>query len=145
MTGRRALPILLTLLGLAVPTAAHAGERYALVVGANTGDADDGTLAYAERDAQRVADVLVRLGGVAPETLLLFVGPDGPGLERALQSFGGRIQQSADDGGPVLFVYYSGHADAQSLHLSGTRLPFRTLRARVDALSAEVSVFIVDA
>lgn len=135
-----ALAIVLATLGPAV-----AAERFALVVGANVGDAGDGPLAFAERDAQRMADVLVRLGGVAPENLLLLLGPDAPALERAIASFGARIDGTGEDGGPILFVYYSGHADAQALHLAGTRLPFRALRERVAALSAEVNVFILDA
>lgn len=134
-------------------SAAHAGERYALVVGANIGNVDDGPLAYAERDAQRVAEVLTRLGGVAPENLLLLLGPDSGALERALASFAARVEQSGQAGqsteeasdGPVLFVYYSGHADAQSLHLRGTSLAFRNLRAAVDRIDAEVSIFILDA
>ncbi|MCA9517685.1 MAG: hypothetical protein KC635_22250, partial [Myxococcales bacterium] len=44
-----------------------------------------------------------------------------------------------------LFVYYSGHADAQALHLRGTRLPFSRLKALAKGVGAEVSVFVVDA
>lgn len=128
---------------------AHANQRYALVVGANIGDVDDGPLAFAERDATRMADVFTRLGGVPPENLLLLLGPDASSLGRAIDAFAARITQStaepAPDSGDVLFIYYSGHADAQALHLQGTRFPFRDLKSRVARLSADVSVFIVDA
>jgi len=140
--------LLFVALALVATTRARAGDRYALVVGANVGNVEDGPLAYAERDAQRVADVLTRLGGVAPENLLLLLGPDASGFERAIASFSARVAQSGqsnEDGGPVLFVYYSGHADAQALHLRGTQLPFRLLRQSVEAIDAEVSIFILDA
>jgi len=140
---RAAALILLVVLAMSGP--AVAAERFALVVGANIGDPADGPLAFAERDAQRMADVLVRLGGVAPENLLLLLGPDAGALERALGSFAARMSSTAEEGGPILFIYYSGHADAQALHLAGTRLPFRALRERTTGLGAEVNVFIIDA
>jgi len=131
-----------------VASAAVANERFALVVGANIGDADDTPLAFAERDASRMADVLTRFGGVPPENLLLLLGPDGASLGRAIDAFAGRIADTTptrDPGGNVIFIYFSGHADAQALHLKGTRFAFRDLKARVARLAAEVSVFIVDA
>ena len=131
-----------------VASAAVANERFALVVGANIGDADETPLAFAERDAARMADVLTRFGGVPPENLLLLLGPDSAALGRAIDAFAGRIADTTprrDPGGNVIFIYFSGHADAQALHLKGTRFSFRDLKARVARLAAEVSVFIVDA
>ncbi len=132
---------------LATPSSARANTRYALVVGANTGDAGDVPLAFAERDATRMADVLTRLGGVMPEDLLLLLGPDADSLGRAIDAFASRIVRTEGDadGGHMLFIYFSGHADAQALHLRGTRLSFRELKSRVARLGADVSVFIVDA
>ena len=47
----------------------HAERRYALLIGANRGNAGDETLAYARRDARRLAELLKEMGGFAAETL----------------------------------------------------------------------------
>ena len=94
--------LLLALL-LACPASA-ATVRYALVVGADRGDDQDGPLGYAERDASRVADVLTRMGGVSPENLVLLRAPD---------AAAGEVQ----DGALV-------RADAQAAHSTG-HLPSR--------------------
>jgi hypothetical protein len=44
-----------------------------------------------------------------------------------------------------LFVFYSGHGDAESLHLKGTRLETRELRELVDGSGATVRILVVDA
>ena len=74
---------LLLILLLACPASA-ATVRYALVVGADRGDAQDGPLEYAERDASRVADVLTRMGGVSPENLVLLRAPSADEVRRVL-------------------------------------------------------------
>ena len=134
---------------VASATSAHAAsagsERFAIIVGSNAGDRDEPRLSYAEHDAQRLAEVLTRIGGVAPENLVLLLAPDADGVQRALNSLASRVQPGSGEGGPVLFIYYSGHADAQSLHLRGTHLGFGDLKRAVRRIPAEVSVFIVDA
>ena len=39
----------------------------------------------------------------------------------------GDIAETAGDAPSALFVYYSGHSDADALHLDGTRLPLQEL------------------
>ncbi|MFO0746795.1 MAG: caspase family protein [Myxococcota bacterium] len=131
-------------LGLGAP-AAQAGDRYAIVIGSNHGEADEALLRFAERDAQRMADVLMRLGGVQAEDMLVLLSPDHDALARALAAFKQRIYRSEQASGAIVLVYYSGHADARALHLSGTRFPFGELRAAVRDIGADLSVFLVDA
>ncbi len=129
---------------IALPT--RAADRFAIVVGANAGDADERPLLYAERDAQRMAETFARFGQVPSENTLLVLAPESADLDRALTAMRGRIAAMTDDGSrPVVFFYYSGHADAQALHLGGTRFAFGELKRRVAALGADVAVFIVDA
>ncbi len=135
----------LLLVAMGMGQTAHAADRYAIIVGSNAGDRDEPRLSYAEHDAQRLAEVLTRIGGVAPENLVLLLAPDAGAVERALTSLAGRIPAGPPKTGPVLFIYYSGHADAQSLHLRGTHLAFGDLKKAVRAIPAEISVFIVDA
>ena len=108
-------------LALAIFAAAPARaelERFAVVVGNDTGQEGDPSLRYAETDASRVAAVLQEVGGVRPENLVLLRGQDAGTVRRTLIAVNDRLRASA--GQTVLIVYYSGHADAGALHLGST-------------------------
>ena len=68
-------------------------------------------------------------------------------MRRALLDLIVRIQQDlrSSGGEAVLFAYYSGHADAQNLHLGGTELPMEELSGLVRASQAKLKVLLVDA
>ncbi|TNF38032.1 MAG: caspase family protein [Deltaproteobacteria bacterium] len=145
MTHRLLLALLLALALTAAAGDARAQSRYAAVVGVNEGDVDDARLLYAERDAARIADVLTRLGDVPAENLLLLRGADADAVEHLFRVLRDRIRAEPSGERPLLFIYYSGHADAQALRMRGTRLPFARLKALAREVGAEVSVFVVDA
>ena len=137
---------LLLAASLASPLAVAGERRYAVVVGVNEGEPDEEPLRFAERDALRMADVLQELAGVAPEDLVLLRGGDVGRLERVLEQVAARVATEAVDGErQLLFVYYSGHADAQALHLRGSALSHRRLAALAEAVPANVRVLVVDA
>ena len=54
-----------------------------------------------------------------------------------------RIRREA--GETLLFVYYSGHADAGDLHLGATSLPLHELRALLEGSAAGSRVLVLDA
>ncbi len=144
------LPLALLALALATLTPAAPAEagqsRMALVIGANLGEPDETPLRYAERDASRFADVLTRFGGVPPEDLVLLRGPDPATVERALARLAERAAERRAAGDEtVLFVYYSGHADARALHLGNARLPLDHLQGAVAGSGSALSVLVVDA
>ena len=144
------LVLLLCLLAAAPGSAvAQAGSqhRFAVVIGTNQGAPDEVGLAYAERDAARMAAALTQLGDVRPERLVLLQGASAGAVRRVLEDLKRRVAEVADEpgGSTVLFVYYSGHADAAALHLGQTELLFRTLKRLVDEVAADVSIFVVDA
>ena len=122
---------------------ASAEERYALVIGSNQGDTSDPLLSFAEEDARRVAQVLQDLGQVSPDAVVTLYRPDAERLRATLDHLTERIARQPDE--VVLFVYYSGHADATDLHLAGSHLPLSELRDRVLAVPAEARVLVVDA
>src|SRR3954466_13399425 len=64
------------LLALGAMTPAHADQRYAVLIGASPGWSRDRRLGYAENDAERMRDVLVRLGSFAPDHVSLLRDPD---------------------------------------------------------------------
>jgi len=126
---------------------AHAERvRFALVIGNNRGLSDEVGLQYAERDAERIAQVLRELGEFHEENLVVLKGRRSSDVQRALLDLQQRVQRQVSLGHQVTFVvYYSGHADSQSLHLSGTELTQREFRHAFTAAPAQSRVMIVDA
>ena len=121
-------------------------RRYALVMGNDHGDSGDVGLRYAEADAQRVYDVLKGLGGFEPADMVLLLGESAPRMEASLISLNARIRATVASGGEVLlFVYYSGHADADALHASGSRLDLTLLEQLVRGSAATFRVLALDA
>ncbi len=124
--------------------AAHAQlERFALVVGNDTGRDGDAQLAYAETDASRVATVLEEVGGVRPENLVLLRGQDAATVRRTLIAINDRLR--AASGQTVLTVYYSGHADQSALHLGASSFELPELEQLVRGSAASFRLLILDA
>ncbi|TNF23650.1 MAG: caspase family protein [Deltaproteobacteria bacterium] len=134
------------LVALAAPPALADEVRYALVVAAHEGGPDETPLAHAGRDARRVSDTLVALGGFLPENVVTLVDVDAVRVRDALARLNARLRADREPGRTsLLIVYYSGHADARSLHLSGTSLPWDELRNAVSGSAAELRLLVVDA
>lgn len=138
MRGRLAAALLL----LATPAWAEV-ERFAVVVGNNLGAGQDVPLRYAEADAARVATVLREVGDVRPQNLLLLRGEDAETVRRTLIAVNERVR--AAGGQTVLLVFYSGHADAEALHLGTTRLELSELEQLVRGSAARFRLLILDA
>ena len=148
MISRCALIALWLAATAAWPAAAEARVvRYALLVGSNRGSSDDPLLRHAERDAQRVRDVLFSLSGYLPENTVLLNQPDTASIRRTLISLNERIRRdvSQPDTQAVLFVYYSGHADAEALHLGSAQLELRELSGLVNGSAAQFRLLLLDA
>lgn len=130
------------------PAHAHAQvERFALVIGNNLGSPDDVALRYAEDDASKIYAVLENLGGFRPENMLLLRGRSADEVRDALIAMNERIRRQAGPRRPdtMLFVYYSGHADARALHLGQDELSLRQVEQLVTGSSAEFRVLVLDA
>ncbi|HEX6835378.1 MAG TPA: caspase family protein, partial [Polyangia bacterium] len=118
-------------------------NRFAVIIGANAGDADEPTLRFAESDAERVAGVLRTLGGFQPENVITLNDLRASEVRRALISLNARVR--ALSGESLMIVYYSGHADADALHLAGTHLSMTELRDLVTGSAASARVLVLDA
>jgi uncharacterized caspase-like protein len=138
----RLLVVVFAVLALAHGSA-FAEQRYALVIGANPGWASDRPLRYAENDAERVRDVLVALGGFSPDRVALLRDPDTSEVRATLRDLARTAQSSSED--TLVFVYYSGHADDERLHLKGDPLTFKELHATLRGLPATLKLAVVDA
>lgn len=145
MPMRLVVPALAAWLVASVAPAHADTERYAVVIGDNRGASDEQPLRYAESDAQRFADLLGDIGGVPGENLVVLRGKTADEARRAVIATNERIRtapRSAADA--VLLVYYSGHGDADALHLGDTALPLRELEALVRGSPAAVRVLVID-
>jgi hypothetical protein len=133
----------LAILHADLPASAQSGRRYAIVVGVNAGDPGETMLRYAAADAQRMGRVLRELGGFFPENVLVLTEVSAPDLRRTLIALNARLREVG--GESLLFVYYSGHADAEALHLDRTRLGLAELRDLVSGSAATARVLVIDA
>jgi hypothetical protein len=125
-----------------LPARAHA-ERLALLVGNDEGQSGDRRLRYAESDATRFRSLLTRIGGFAPDTTVLQLGGTAAELRQAMARIGARL--AGTPGEHLVVVYYSGHADAQALHMGASSFSLAELQAALAALPAAVRVLILDA
>jgi Caspase domain len=145
MPMRLVVPALAVWLVASVAPAHADTERYAVVIGDNRGASDEQPLRFAESDAQRFADLLADIGGVPGENQVVLRGNSADQVRRALIATNERIRtapRSAADA--VLLVYYSGHGDADALHLGDTALPLRELEALVRGSPAAVRILVID-
>jgi hypothetical protein len=135
------LGLLIALMLVAAPAwAEHA--RFALLVGSNVGDPHEPHLNHAEDDATRMAQTMRTLGDFPVDHVLLMTGATASELRDALIRLNARVREDHD---AVLVVFYSGHADAEALHLAGTHLPMAELKALLVGSPAASRVLIVDA
>jgi uncharacterized caspase-like protein len=124
---------------------ADAPRRFALVIGHNEGDVGEEDLRYARVDAERMADVLLRLGDVRATDLVSLVDDRDTATTvfAALDELELRLAQVS--GPSVLVVYYSGHASQRALHLGRTQVSLRDLDERLQHSHAATRVLILDA
>ena len=140
---RHGLVALAVLVAALLPAAARAQiERFAVVVGNDIGQAPDIPLRYAEMDATRVAAVLQEVGGVRAENVVLLRGRDADTVRRALIAVNDRVRGAGRQS--VLLVYYSGHADADALHLGTTSLELVELEQLVRGSAASFRLLVLD-
>ena len=121
-------------------------DRYALLIGANEGHAQDGRLRYAETDVDQVAQTLEAVGGYRSDRIVRVKSATAEQARDALIDLNLRIQYDVRAGGEaVLFVYYSGHGAGGELHLRGTTLATEELSKLVKLSSAKLKLLMLDA
>ena len=138
--------VFVALVVLGLPANALADQqRYALVIGSNPGWSMDRPLHYADNDAERVRDVLVSLGGFAADRVQLMRDPSTADVRAALRHLA-TIAHDNNNDDTLVFVYYSGHADDQYLHLRGNEpLSHRELQEMLRNMPATIRLAVIDA
>ena len=143
-----ALLFVLLLLASNANAATESGRinRYVVAVSANNGGAGRPMLRYAESDARSFAKVLKEMGGVLPQNVILVKEPSVVALQKEFANLDAKIlQDKASNGRDEVLVYYSGHADEKGLRLGEETYAWKDLRNRIDALSADVKIAVIDA
>jgi hypothetical protein len=142
-----ALPLAALLAGpmLASPAQAET-RRMAVLIGNNAGSGLRPPLAFAETDAQKMADVLVELGEVPPGAVELLRGQGLDQVRATLDRVAGRVRQIQSAGADrvVLVFYFSGHSDGEALEIGRDRLTFADVRRWMQETGAAVRLAIVD-
>ena len=140
-----AVSALAALLAAAPEARAQGLQRFAVVVGNDTGGRDTRPLLYARAAARKVHDILTRLGGVRADDAQLVRDGTAQDLLAALATAERRAADAEAHGQrTALFVYYSGHAKDGALRLGDTSLPLDSLKARLSASPADVRIAILD-
>ncbi|MBI3181206.1 MAG: caspase family protein [Myxococcales bacterium] len=143
----RALGMVVLSMAAALPAPAQGPlRRLAVVAGNDHGGEGTRPLLYAKDDARKIHDVLVRLGGLAPEDTSLLLDAGSQDLLTAI----GEMERKARDARSrgertALFVYYSGHAKDGALRLGDTKLPFESLKNRLAQAPADIRIAVFDA
>lgn len=142
--------LLAVLIGIIAVTHAGAADaevvRHAVVIGNDRGTPAEVPLRFAEADARKVFAVLRELGDFQPENMVLLEGRTAAEVQRVLISINARIRADAGAGREaMLFVYYSGHADAEALHLGSTSLDLPLVERLVQGSPAAFRVLVLDA
>lgn len=120
-------------------------HRFAIVAGNDNGGADTRPLLYASADAQKVHDILIRLGGVRLEDATLIIGGRSSDLLDALARVGRAAADAAHHGErTALFFYFSGHAKDGALRLGDTRIGIDAVKSLISTTPVDVRVAIFD-
>ncbi|MCB9550282.1 MAG: caspase family protein [Myxococcales bacterium] len=129
-------------LALLLGSVAHAlpPDSHVVVIGNGFGEPGEVGLRYAHDDARAVAEVLRALGDVPSTRITTLLDGSADDVQQTLAGLAPRLA-----GASVLVVFYSGHADAEGLHLGGTSLPFAALQAQIRALPARMKLLVIDA
>ena len=127
---------------------AHAGDvrRLALLVSHHDGGVDTEPLQYVERDARKLRDVLVEIGGFSADDTTLLLEPSADAVVEALRRVEARVVEAEAAGDRTLLLfYYSGHAASGEMRLGESRLDLQSLRRMLSTSAADVRIGLLDA
>jgi hypothetical protein len=129
-------------LGAASPTTS---ARFAIFIGSNLGLPDEPVLRFAEKDALHVSKVFARFGQVPPQNQMVLLSPEMSDVKQSFQTLRTRIKSLPLTTQATLIFYYSGHADANALHIGPQRLTFDTIKNLLRDTEAPLKLILIDA
>jgi hypothetical protein len=115
------------------------------MAGFNDGGPSRPALHFATTDAQTMGKVLETLGGVSRDDLLLVQEPSRAAFLAAFDRLTKLVAAGLVNGvRREVVVYYSGHSDEEGLLIGNDRVSYDELRARIQAVPADVRLAILD-
>ncbi len=140
----RILPYLLILWGVTLSY----GNRYALLIGRNSGGKNVDSLRFAEKDAQQFSKLLVNMAGFKNAHIITLLSPDKAAITQGFRNLSQLVKEKGGkgEGGNDLFLfYYSGHADGDRLDLGNTSFSLKELHKEIGSFPTQIKVAVYDA
>jgi hypothetical protein len=135
---------LAALLLLLASAPAGAAQRYAIVVGNNSGQPFSARLWFSVRDADRLSETLVELGHFERDHVLVLRDQSVDAIRNAFADIAVRVRLHPTE--PALLVfYYSGHATTTGLEVADGDLLYTEVRSLIAESPAQTKIAIVDA
>jgi hypothetical protein len=129
---------------LLAPPAHAEPVRILVAVGSRPGAHGEPKLRHSVRDARRVRDVLVSLGGVRREHAILLEDPSAAALRGAF-SRAQALARKHRKQDVSFFFYYSGHGNRDRIHLGTETVSVSEISARIDGVPAALRIVVSDA
>lgn len=119
--------------------------RYALLIGQNKGGKELPELKYAQKDAERLSELLIDIGGFDKSNVITICGADSSDLDNGFSEIKNIIQNDNGRQNSLFLFYYSGHANEKSLLLEKTMFPLEKIENRLQTVPSAIKIGIFDA
>ena len=121
-------------------------HRIGLFIGNNQGLMSETELKFAARDASEMASLFKQTGLYGDDGIILVNNKSMEQVREAFKSVEQSVQKWKANGSQTnLMLYFSGHGDAQSLHVRGKKFQREDLVAWLTALNCDLKIVILDA
>ncbi|HKP94118.1 MAG TPA: caspase family protein [Fibrobacteria bacterium] len=121
-------------------------HRISLFIGMDQGLDTETKLKFASRDAGEMASLFRQTGLYQPDDIILVANKSLELVRQAMRTIESSAAKWAKQGSQTyLFVYFSGHGDAHSLHVRGQKLKRDDLVAWLTGLPCDLKIVVLDA
>ncbi len=136
----------ITILFLFLTLAQAKVERLSLIIGNDQGLYGETLLKYATKDAERFHQLLLELGDIDQHRNYLLLNRKKQEIIKILHEIKGRVIELKNNNQEIIFyIYYSGHADPEALHIEGEKIQIKTVQDFFQTLQADVKIMFIDA
>ncbi len=121
-------------------------ERVGIFIGCDYGINDERPLKYASRDAQQMAQLMQKNGGISHDRSYLLVNSSLEEVTDAFREIAGRLKEIHRTGKQTfLFFYYSGHGSSDALHIKNKKFEKNEFKKVFESLESDLKIAIIDA
>lgn len=121
-------------------------HRIGLFIGVDRGLESEAALKFASRDAMEMAGIFRQSGLYGADDLVLLTNASLEKIHEAMVAVEKSARLSKKQGSQTyLFLYFSGHGDAESLHINDAKLNRNELMAWLNGLPCDLKIVVLDA